>query len=93
MVAKLFFSYSHKDEDLRDELETHLAMLKRQGLVDAVHDRRITAGADLDAAVDGYLEEADVILCLVSPDSSRPTTATPARWSAPWSATARATPA
>ncbi len=68
MVAKLFFSYSHKDEDLRDELETHLAMLKRQGLVDAVHDRRITAGADLDAAIDGYLEEADVILCLVSPD-------------------------
>lgn len=68
MLAKLFFSYSHKDESLRDELETHLAMLKRQGLVDAVHDRRITAGADLDAAIDGYLEDADVILCLVSPD-------------------------
>ncbi len=67
-MAKLFFSYSHKDEDLRDELETHLAMLKRQGLVDAVHDRRITAGADLEATIDGYLEEADVILCLVSPD-------------------------
>lgn len=67
-MAKLFFSYSHKDEDLRDELETHLTMLKRQGLVDAIHDRRIIAGSNLDAAIDRYLEEADVILCLASPD-------------------------
>jgi len=28
-MANVFFSYSHKDEALRDELEAHLAMLKR----------------------------------------------------------------
>jgi hypothetical protein len=67
-MANLFFSYSHKDEDLRDELETHLALLKREGLINALHDRRITAGAHLDEAIDGYLEQADVVLCLVSPD-------------------------
>ena len=67
-MAKLFFSYSHKDEDLRNELETHLATLKREGLIEAFHDRRIPAGAHLDDAIDAYLEEADVILCLVSPD-------------------------
>jgi hypothetical protein len=67
-MAKLFFSYSHKDEDLRNELETHLATLKREGLIEALHDRRIPAGAQLDNAIDAYLEEADVILCLVSPD-------------------------
>lgn len=64
----MFFSYSHKDEALRDELEVHLAMLKRQGVVEAVHDRRIIVGSDLDQAIDAYLEQADVVLCLVSPD-------------------------
>lgn len=67
-MAKLFFSYSHKDEDLRNALETHLTTLKREGLIDAVHDRRIIAGEMLDEAIDAYLENADIILCLVSPD-------------------------
>lgn len=67
-MAKLLFSYSHKDEDLRNELETHLATLKREGLIEAFHNRRISAGAHLDDAIDAYLEEADVILCLVNPD-------------------------
>lgn len=66
-VIKLFFSYSHKDEQLRDELEIHLAMLKRQKVLSAWHDRRIGAGADIDSTVSQHLEEADVILLLVSP--------------------------
>jgi hypothetical protein len=40
-MAVLFFSYSHKDEALRDKLEVHLAMLKRQGILETWHDRRI----------------------------------------------------
>lgn len=68
MPANLFFSYSHKDEALRDELETHLAMLKRQRLIEAWHDRRIAAGDELDEAIDANLERADVILFLASPD-------------------------
>lgn len=67
-MSKLFFSYSHKDEELRDMLETHLAMLRREGLIETVHDRRIVAGDPLDDAIDAYLEGADVILCLLSPD-------------------------
>lgn len=34
MPVKLFFSYSHHDEALRDQLEVHLAALKRQGQID-----------------------------------------------------------
>lgn len=45
-MAKLFFSYSHKDEDLRDELEVHLSALKREGIIELWHDRRIGAGKD-----------------------------------------------
>jgi hypothetical protein len=67
-MATLFFSYSHCDEALRNELEVHLAMLKRQGILETWHDRRITAGEEFDKAISKNLEEADLILLLVSPD-------------------------
>jgi hypothetical protein len=63
----VFFSYSHRDEDMRDELEIHLAALKRQGVIETWHDRRIGAGKDLDNEIDSNLEDADIILLLVSP--------------------------
>jgi hypothetical protein len=65
---RLFYSYSHKDEALRDELETHLAILKRQGLIAPWHDRRIEPGTDWAGAIDSNLEEADILLLLVSAD-------------------------
>jgi hypothetical protein len=67
-MAVLFFSYSHKDEALRDKLEVHLAMLKRQGVVDTWHDRRIVAGDEFAGRIGAELERADIILLLVSPD-------------------------
>lgn len=67
-MATLFFSYSHRDEALRDQLETHLAMLKRQRFIEAWHDRRITAGESFDETISANLERADVVLLLVSPD-------------------------
>jgi TIR domain-containing protein len=67
-VATLFFSYSHVDENLRDQLEVHLAGLRRQGLIDSWHDRRITVGEDFGEAIDQHIDTADVILLLVSPD-------------------------
>ncbi|BAH40554.1 MAG TPA: toll/interleukin-1 receptor domain-containing protein [Gemmatimonas aurantiaca] len=66
-MIDLFFSYSHHDEAMRNELEVHLSMLKRNGLVRAWHDRRITAGSDLDREISEHLERADVILLLLSP--------------------------
>lgn len=67
-LAKVFFSYSHVDEPLRDQLETQLAMLKRQGVIETWHDRRIGAGEDLHNAIDGHINAADIILLLASPD-------------------------
>lgn len=66
-MASIFFSYSHRDEELRNELETHLALLKRQGLVRTWHDRRIGAGKDFGSEISENLNRADVILLLVSP--------------------------
>ena len=67
-MASLFFSYSHKDETLRDQLEVHLSALQRQGLITAWHDRRIAAGDDFGVKIDENLAAADVILLLVTPD-------------------------
>jgi len=65
-MAKLFFSYSHRDEELRNELETHMALLNRQGVISSWHDRRISAGSDFDKTISSELETSEIILLLVS---------------------------
>lgn len=67
-MPTVFFSYSHLDEGLRDQLETQLAMLKRQGVIETWHDRRIGAGQNIDRAIDEHINADDIILLLVSPD-------------------------
>ena len=67
-MVKVFFSYSHNDETDRNELEKHLAVLKRQGLIDTWYDRRILAGASLNQEIDQNLLESNLVLLLVSPD-------------------------
>lgn len=66
--VKLFYSYSHKDEDLREELVKHLSILKRQGVLEAWHDRQIDAGAEWANEIDEHLNEAQIILLLISSD-------------------------
>jgi HEAT repeat protein/energy-coupling factor transporter ATP-binding protein EcfA2 len=65
---KLFFSYAHKDEALRDQLAPHLSLLKHQNIITDWHDRNITAGTDWAQAIDNNLNTADIILLLISAD-------------------------
>ncbi|MFS8047029.1 toll/interleukin-1 receptor domain-containing protein [Rhizobium sp. BR 314] len=67
-MPSVFFSYSHADEGLRDQLEKQLAMLRRQGVIETWHDRRIGAGQELDGAIDDHINRDDIILLLVSAD-------------------------
>jgi hypothetical protein len=64
--VEVFFSYSHKDEPFREQLETHLSMLKRQGLIKPWHDRMITAGDEWKGQIDDNLNAADIVLLLVT---------------------------
>jgi hypothetical protein len=66
-MSKIFMSYSHKDESHRNELETHLSMLKREGLISTWHDRKILAGDEFKSDIDENLEDSNIILLLVSP--------------------------
>ena len=65
-LLSVFFSYSHKDEELRDELAIHLKMMERQGLIGSWHDRLISAGTEWANEIDDNLNIADVILLLIS---------------------------
>lgn len=65
-AIKVFYSYSHRDEKLRDLLETHLALLKRRRVISSWHDRRIGAGNDWAGEIDEHMKSADIILLLVS---------------------------
>ncbi|NEQ31761.1 MAG: SUMF1/EgtB/PvdO family nonheme iron enzyme [Leptolyngbya sp. SIO4C5] len=65
-AVEVFISYSHKDEDLRQELDAHLKILERQGYISTWHDRKILPGAAWDDEISTYLEQADLILLLVS---------------------------
>jgi nucleoside phosphorylase len=66
--VELFFSYSHKDEALRDQLETHLGSLRRQGIIKTWHDRKIGAGKERAGEIDSNLEKAHIVLLLISAD-------------------------
>ncbi|MEL6553519.1 MAG: COR domain-containing protein [Cyanobacteria bacterium J06621_11] len=67
-TLRLFYSYSHRDEHLRDQLDTHLKILERQGLIQGWHDRRIVGGEDWKTELDNNLQQADIILLLISAD-------------------------
>ncbi|HEU0174048.1 MAG TPA: TIR domain-containing protein [Blastocatellia bacterium] len=67
-AIEVFFSYSHKDEELRDQLSNHLSTLKRNQFITAWHDRRIGAGTEWTSEIDERLDAADIILLLISSD-------------------------
>jgi predicted alpha/beta hydrolase family esterase len=65
---EVFFSFDRKDEKLREELEKHLSILKRQGVIMAWHNRKIGAGKEWQNEIDTHLDTASIILLLISVD-------------------------
>jgi TIR domain len=67
-AAKVFCSYSHKDEPFRQEFEAHVALMRRRGWISMWHDRKILAGDDWAGEIDDNLNAADIVTLLVSAD-------------------------
>lgn len=65
-ALKVFLSYAHKDEELKSELDMHLAGLRRMGKIDVWQDRKLDLGTEWDDEIKEQLASADVILLLVS---------------------------
>ena len=66
--VEIFLCYAHEDEALRQGLVKQLKALQRQGLVSVWYDREIMAGVEWKNEVNKYLNKAQIILLLVSPD-------------------------
>jgi len=64
----VFISYAHEDESWRQQLETHLSLLRRQGWIASWHDRKVMPGSIWAGEIDAHLEAAQIILLLISPD-------------------------
>ena len=67
MAVKIFLCYVPEDEALVDKLKIHLRPLQRQGLIDW-YDRNTSAGTEWGKEIDRHLNEAQIILLLLSPD-------------------------
>lgn len=67
-MISLVFSYSHVDEELRNELEKHLTPLKHNGKISTWHDRRIIPGQLFESQIEKNFSEANIILLLISSD-------------------------
>lgn len=65
---KVFYSYCHKDEQYREKLETFLCTLRDRGKITEWHDRKIIAGENWSEKIQNELENADIILLLISQD-------------------------
>ena len=65
---KLFYSYSSNDEELRFELEKHLKLLERNGVIEPWHFRKIPPGREWEGEINKELEAAHVILLLIGAD-------------------------
>jgi hypothetical protein len=60
MITKpleLFYSYARENEALRDQLNQHLKILKRQGFIREWHDRNISAGNEGAQQIDEHLQK------------------------------------
>jgi len=67
-AIKIFYCYSHKDKELREELEHHFSSLRRLGKIKTWCDREIQPGAKWEKEIDTSLESANLVLLLVSSD-------------------------
>jgi small GTP-binding protein len=67
-ALKLFISYSHKDEQFKNELLTMLAGLQQQDVIDIWQDRRIEEGDEWYEAIQNAMNECDIAILLISPD-------------------------
>lgn len=66
--ANLFYSYSHKDAQYRDDMETALSLLKRNNLLKDWSDLKILPGQSIPKEVRKKMDEADILVFLLSTD-------------------------
>jgi len=67
-TPKIFISYAHADITYQKELVKRLKPLKRKGEIILWHDGAIKTGEEWDSAIKQHLEDADIIIIMLSAD-------------------------
>jgi hypothetical protein len=65
-APSVFISYSHKDEDWKDRLVTHLGVLEQERILDLWEDRCIEAGNDWELEIETAINKAAVAILMIS---------------------------
>lgn len=66
-AIRIFIDYAREDEKLKAQLDTHLSVLKQKGLISTWDEQDLRAGDARQAELEKNLNNADIILCLLSP--------------------------
>lgn len=66
--VKVFYCYARKNKAQRDELDKHLAPLKRLGYITSWYDREILPGTMRESQIKQQLTSSSIILLLISAD-------------------------
>ncbi|HEX8736143.1 MAG TPA: toll/interleukin-1 receptor domain-containing protein [Pyrinomonadaceae bacterium] len=64
---EIFISYSHRDENLKDDLIAHLMPMLYEGLIEIWQDRDIDLAKEWGKEIDIHVNTAEIILLLISP--------------------------
>ena len=64
----LFYSYCHEDEGFRQDMETHLSVLRQSGEITEWYDRKIVPGQEIENEIEANLSCADIIALFISSD-------------------------
>jgi hypothetical protein len=64
----LLVLYADKDKNYFDELQKHLSSLVREKVINLYWKHDITAGKETETIMQSYLQQADMVLLLVSSD-------------------------
>jgi tetratricopeptide (TPR) repeat protein len=65
---EVFCCYAREDHLMLKSLKKHLALLQREGQIIIRSDTDLNAGVEWERELHQYLEKADIILLLISPD-------------------------
>lgn len=68
MPVEIFCCYARKDQQLLNDLRTHLMSMQRSGDIIIWADTDIDAGVEWEKEIENHLDTAQIILLLVSPN-------------------------
>lgn len=66
MAIRIFFCYTDKDKKLFEKLQNHLKSFIKSGIIESWSHQNISAGTDWETEIIRQLNQAQIILLLVS---------------------------